>query len=103
MYAVIFRAEVGDQDQEYSDTAAKMRELAISQYGCLEFIAVTEGDQEIAISYWPDEASILAWKQDVQHRQAQQQGQARWYKSYQVQVVKVKREYSFPNAGACHA
>ena len=30
--------------------AKKMRELALNQYGCLGFIAVTEGSDEIAIS-----------------------------------------------------
>lgn len=32
--------------------AKKMRELAINQYDCLEFTAITEGSDEIAISYW---------------------------------------------------
>lgn len=95
MYAVIFRAKTAVQDQEYAQTVKRMRELAFSKYGCLDFIAVTEGQQELAISYWPDKQSIVQWKQDAEHSLAQQLGRNNWYHSYTVQVVEVKREYSY--------
>ena len=95
MYAVIFKAKVGDQDKLYFETVAKMRELAFNKYGCLDFVAVTEGDSEIAISYWPDEAAILAWRNDPEHVQAQQLGRKSWYQEYSVEVVEIKRTYKF--------
>ncbi|WP_415900747.1 antibiotic biosynthesis monooxygenase family protein [Neptuniibacter sp. QD48_11] len=95
MYAVIFRANTGKQDEQYLETVARMRQLAFEKYGCLDFVAVTEGEQEIAISYWESEADILAWKKDPEHHLAQQQGQKDWYRAYTVQVVKIEREYSF--------
>ena len=70
-----------------------MRELALSQFGCLEFHAVTEGDSEVALSYWPDEASIRAWRAHPEHQLAQQAGRERWYASYTVQVAAVTRAY----------
>jgi heme-degrading monooxygenase HmoA len=93
MYVVIFRARVRAFDAEYFATAARMRELALSQFGCLDFHALTEGDSEVALSYWPDEASIRAWRAHPEHLLAQQAGQARWYASYTVQVAEVTREY----------
>ena len=93
MYAVIFKAEINKLDQSYYDMAARMRELAKTEYGCIEFIAVTEGNQEIAISYWNSEEQITAWKQDPEHKKAQELGRSKWYKSYQVQVVMIEREY----------
>lgn len=96
MYAVIFRATVGEQDQSYFDTAQAMREIAINEYGCLEFVAVTEGDQEIAISYWQNQQDIRRWREDPRHQLAQQQGQASWYKDYRVEVVEITRSYQFP-------
>ena len=51
MYAVIFKAEINKLDSRYSEMASRMRELAINKYGCTEFISVTEGTQEIEISY----------------------------------------------------
>lgn len=93
MYVVIFRARVRAFDDEYSRTAARMRELALSQFGCLEFHAVAEGDHEVALSYWPDEASIRAWRAHPEHALAQKAGRERWYVSYTVQVATITREY----------
>ncbi len=93
MFVVIFRATARDLDAEYSTTAARLRELALSRFGCLDFTAVTEGDQEVALSYWPDEASIRAWKQHTDHLMAQQLGRERWYSGYSVEVAEIKRHY----------
>ncbi len=93
MFVVIFRAQARDLDAEYSAMAAQMRELALTQFGCLDFSAATEGDQEIAVSYWPDEASIRAWKQHSDHLIAQKLGRERWYARYSVEVAEVKRHY----------
>ena len=95
MFIVIFRAKVRSTDNEYAQVAARMRELALGQFGCLEFIAVTEGQDEIALSYWPSEAHIRAWKTHSEHALAQQLGRSRWYESYTVQVTEVTREYRF--------
>lgn len=93
MYAVIFRAQVALLDEQYLEMAARMRDLALEEYGCVEFIAATEGDTEIAISYWESEAQIHAWKQNLEHLQAQQLGRSKWYRQYTVQVVEVLRQY----------
>lgn len=93
MYAVIFRAETGKLDEAYSRTATRMRELAIEKHGCLEFTSVTEGNLEISISYWANQEQIRQWKEDPEHKKAQELGAKKWYKWYQVQVVEIKREY----------
>lgn len=93
MFVVIFKAKVRQFDDEYSQTAQRMRELALTEFGCLEFNAVTEGDLEIALSYWPSEDHIKAWKQHTEHLAAQKLGKQRWYESYSVEVVEVKRSY----------
>lgn len=91
MYAVIFKAEINKLDSEYSATAERMRDLAIKEYGCTEFTACTEGDNEIAISYWPSQEHIKAWRSNPEHQVAQKLGKEKWYKSYKVQVTKVLR------------
>jgi heme-degrading monooxygenase HmoA len=93
MFVVIFRAQVRQFDADYSAMAAQMRELALTQFGCLEFTAVTEGEQEVALSYWPDEASIRAWKQQADHLMAQKLGRERWYGSYSVEIAEIARSY----------
>ena len=96
MYAVIFTATVGDQDSRYRKMAGQLRDLAMTDFGCTEFISVTEGEQEIALSYWPDEDAIKDWKQQAEHRVAQQLGKEGWYKYYKVEVVKILRAYDGP-------
>jgi len=94
MYAVIFRAKINRLDSRYSEMASRLRELAISKYGCTEFTSVTENGQEISISYWQDQQQIESWKQDSVHLVAQQLGKTTWYLSYKVEVVEILREYS---------
>jgi heme-degrading monooxygenase HmoA len=93
-FAVIFTAEVKQFDAQYSQMAAQMRDLALNEYGCLEFIAVAEDSQEIAVSYWQNESDITAWKQNVDHLGAQALGRSKWYASYKVEIVKIVRSYT---------
>lgn len=96
MYLVIFRATIRQPDPEYSQTAARMRELALNEFGCLGFHSVTEGKEEISLSYWPDEASIQTWKTHPEHQRAQQLGRERWYEHYSVEVARIERAYRIP-------
>jgi heme-degrading monooxygenase HmoA len=93
MYAVIFTARINEIDAEYMMMAKRMRVLATEKYGCVDFKSVSEGDQEVAISYWPGLKHIEDWKSDPEHIKAQALGQQRWYREYKVQIVKIKREY----------
>jgi heme-degrading monooxygenase HmoA len=95
MFAVIFRAKSGIQGTQYTATVARMREIAFEQYGCIDFVSATEGEQEIAISYWETEEAIIKWKSNAEHTIAQELGQSKWYESYIVQVAEIKREYKF--------
>ena len=90
MFAVIFKAKVGAQDAQYAQTVALMRELAFNNYNCQDFIAVTEGEQEIALSYWHSLADIQNWHNDSQHKVAQALGREKWYREYTVEVVEIK-------------
>jgi heme-degrading monooxygenase HmoA len=96
MYAVIFRATVAQLDNEYFRMGEKMKNLAFSKYGCLDFVSVTEGNEEIAISYWENEQQIRDWKNDPEHRIAQQAGRDKWYQSYSVEICEVGRSYKNP-------
>jgi heme-degrading monooxygenase HmoA len=93
---VIFRAHAADAGPEYLETALRLRDTALADFGCQEFLFLNgEGGEQVAISYWPDEASIARWKAHADHQDAQREGRARWYASYRVQVAKVKRDYGF--------
>jgi len=79
VFVVIFRAKVRRFDEEYSRVAARQCVTSPpASFGCLEFHAVTEGEHEVALSYWPDEESIRAWRNHPEHVLAQQAGRDRW-------------------------
>ena len=94
MYVVIVRARIRALDDEYARVAARMRELALREFGCIHFHAVTEGRDEVALSWWPSEESIRAGQEHPEHLLAQAAGRERWYESYSVQVAAVIREYA---------
>lgn len=91
MYAVIFKASVAELDEEYLHMAQRLKDLAFEKYGCLDFVSVTEGNEEIAISYWETEQQILKWKNDPEHRKAQRMGRDKWYKSFNIEICEVIR------------
>ena len=93
MYAVIFKAKTNELDEAYFHMADKMRELAMNEYGCIDFTALTEGSSEIAISYWNSMDDIRKWKVNSEHLVAQELGRSKWYKEYTVQIVEVVSEY----------
>jgi heme-degrading monooxygenase HmoA len=93
MFVVVFRATVRSLDDEYSKVAARLRELALNEFECLEFHSVTEGRNEVALSYWESEENIRAWKAHPEHIAAQARGKEFWYESYSVQIANITREY----------
>ena len=93
MYTVIFKATTKELDTEYFKMAKRMRDLALNEYGCLEFTAVTEGSSEIAISYWESMEQISKWKENSEHLVAQELGISKWYEDYRVEIVKVVSSY----------
>ena len=94
MYAVIFRATIRQFNADYEGVGPRLRELAFAEYNCVDFHALVDGDQEIAVSYWRSEDDIRRWRASAEHQLAQQQGRDRWYSQYTVQVLRLEREYS---------
>ncbi|RCK44883.1 hypothetical protein TH25_18470 [Thalassospira profundimaris] len=97
-YAVIFASVRTDKDDDgYAKMAVEMSRLAAQQEGYLGQDS-TERDNEgmgITVSYWRDEAAILAWKKQVDHTAARNMGREKWYKSYTLRVARVERAYDF--------
>lgn len=91
-YAVIFTSVRTDGDNGYAEMAARMEELAAQQPGYLG-IESARSEIGLTISYWQDLESIRAWKANVDHQEAQRQGQRDWYTAYAVRICRVEREY----------
>ncbi len=93
MYVVVFTAELANPDEHYLDFAEQLRKLAFDEYGCIGFMAVTEGNREVAVSRWRSLVDIQRWKQDPVHQSAQRLAH-KWYKHWNVTITEVVREYS---------
>ena len=93
-YAVIFTSTRTGNDKGYSEVAEHMLTLAAEQDG---FLGVESARQDlgITVSYWRDEASIRAWKENAEHAVAREKGRKFWYDTFKVRVAKVERDYGF--------
>lgn len=93
-YAVIFTSLRTSGDNGYAKMADRMIELAEKQPGYLGVESVRD-NLGITISYWKDEESIKAWKENLAHTLARKKGRETWYNSFTVRVARVERDYSF--------
>lgn len=97
-YAVVFAAQLrpSDDPSDYARTAARMVELASAREGYLGMESTRDAAGfGITVSYWRDEASILAWKAEVEHAAARERGRSHWYAGYTLRVARVERAYDF--------
>lgn len=97
MIAVIFELEpVEGAVQRYLDTAAQLRETLMHLDGFISlerFQSLTTPGRYLSLSYWRDEEAIKAWRQQPEHRLAQQLGQNELFADYRLRVASVIRDY----------
>jgi len=101
-YAVIFTSKRAvDDGRAYGAMAERMVDLGSRYDGFLGIESVRGGDGVgITVSYWRDEAALLAWKRDTEHQKAQHGGREAWYDRYEVRVARVERAYGFARGAA---
>lgn len=92
-YAVIFTSIRHEGDNGYEDTANQMLRLASQQAGFLGFETARQ-EIGISVSYWESLDAIRAWKDNAEHKQAQNKAME-WYKTFRVRICRVEREYGF--------
>lgn len=103
MIAVIFEAETHpDQLARYLQLAADLKPLLADIAG---FIAIErlqslacEG-KVLSLSWWQDEAAVLAWKQNLQHQAAQHEGRTSIFSHYHIRIARLMREYTAETRG----
>jgi heme-degrading monooxygenase HmoA len=93
-YAVIFTSVRTEVDENYTEMAIQMFELAKQQPGFLGYESVREVIG-ITISYWENMEAIKNWKQISEHLVAQQLGREKWYSQYKIRICLVERDYEF--------
>lgn len=95
-YAVIFASQRrAGADDGYAATADRMVELAAQQPGYLGVESTRDAEGfGITVSYWSDEAAILAWRNELEHAAARERGRNDWYQRYELRVARVERAYA---------
>lgn len=93
--AVIFVSQRTDEDSAgYAGAAEAMAALAAAQPGYAGVDSVRdEGGLGITVSYWADDASARAWRDNPEHARIRDLGRARWYDWYVLEVTRVERGY----------
>src|ERR1043165_7649027 len=99
-YAVIFTSKRAQDDgRAYGVMAQRMVDLGSRYEGFLGIESVRGADGVgITVSYWRDEAAILAWKRDTEHQKAQRGGRDAWYERFEVRSAKGESAYGFARA-----
>jgi heme-degrading monooxygenase HmoA len=96
-YAVIFTSKrTAADDRAYGAMAQRMVDLGSRYEGFLGIESARDANGlGITVSYWRDEAALLAWKRDTEHQKAQRGGRDAWYEAFEVRIARVERAYGF--------
>lgn len=98
MYAVIFEAEFPAQCQSrYLELAEELKPLLAEVDGFLSierFQSLSQPGKILSLSWWRDEAALLAWRTQFDHQAAQHEGRSALFSHYRIRVASVVRDYS---------
>jgi heme-degrading monooxygenase HmoA len=97
MIAVIFELwpDEGRADDYFALAASlKPRLEQIDGFISVErFASVSEEGKFVSISFWRDEEAVRHWRNDAEHREAQNAGRGGIFRNYRLRVASVLRDY----------
>ena len=86
----------GADREAYAATSRRMHELVETSPGFLSLKEYTSEDGEsLDIARFVDETSLEAWRKDPEHLEAQRRGREEFYDRFNIQVLKVLRDYEY--------
>jgi heme-degrading monooxygenase HmoA len=97
MIAVIFEVWPKDGRREhYLDIAATLKPLLEQIDGFISverFESLTQPGKILSLSFFRDEAAVIAWRNTEKHRLAQQAGRGGLFADYRLRIAAVMRDY----------
>jgi heme-degrading monooxygenase HmoA len=97
MIAVIFEVWPKDGRREaYLDIAATLKPLLEEIDGFISverFESLTQPGKILSLSFFRDEAAVMAWRNTEKHRLAQQAGRGGLFADYRLRIASVMRDY----------
>lgn len=99
MIAVIFEVIPAEgRRQSYLDIAAALRPKLEQIDGFISierFESLSNPGKILSLSFFRDEAAVMAWRNIAEHRAAQSAGRAGIFADYRLRVAQVLRDYGF--------
>jgi heme-degrading monooxygenase HmoA len=100
MIAVLFEVEpIGlEAQRDYLREAAILRPHLETMEGFISverFESLAHPGKFLSLSYWKDEASIHAWREQERHREAQAKGRSKLFARYVIRTALIIRELAF--------
>ena len=97
MVVVLFYSRLRDDaGPDYAPLAGRMLELARAMPGFRSFKSFSAPDGErLSVIEFESEATLRAWREHPEHREAQRRGRADFYAEYRLQSCQPLRESRF--------
>ncbi len=93
MFAVAFEVLPSESGyQRYLDTAAALRPILDAMDGFVSierFRSLTDPGWILSLSFWRDEAALVRWRMQGEHRAAQAEGRVSVFDDYRLRVLRV--------------
>lgn len=83
--------------QDYLDVAKELKEHLMNMEGFISierFQSLVDEKKLLSLSFWESEEAVKSWREQVEHRQAQQKGYKDYFDSYRIRVAGVFRDYT---------
>ena len=97
MIAVIFEVTPASaRCDAYLSIAAELRPLLETIDGFISverFQSLSDPDRVLSLSFFRDEEAVKAWRNTVEHRQAQKAGRRSVFADYRLRIAHVVRDY----------
>ncbi len=106
MVITIFRSRLRSEHvAEYETWAERINSIAVKMPGFISIKTFAAEDGErVSIVEFESAETMLAWRNQPDHREAQELGRQKIYSEYHIQVCQPIRDYSFPKKNdASHA
>ena len=98
MVVTIFRSRLRpERVAEYEVWAERIHNIAVKMPGFISIKTFAADDSErVSIVEFESEETMIAWRNQPDHREAQRLGKEKFYSEYHIQVCQPLRDYSFP-------